>query len=280
MALQGIYRFKIAAAFEKDEVISYDELANRCSLDCSDLQRLLRMAISNLIFQEPSPGFVAHTAISQLIAADKLANSWVGLVCDEMWPPATRGVEALMTWPGSQELHETSFSLSNKGSSFWDVLKTDPARSQQFADGMQYLQGLPPFDIAHLIEALDWDPGCRYLMIDVGGSRGAVSIALLQQYPHLKSIVQDSSEVITTTLVPEDLTGRLKFMAHNMFVEQPIKNADVYFLRSILHDWPDKHAALIIQSLIPALRVGTRVVINEVCLPGIKSLPMYHAQFL
>ncbi|KAL4787406.1 hypothetical protein BJX76DRAFT_345663 [Aspergillus varians] len=46
---------------------------------------------------------------------------------------------------------------------------------------------------------------------------------------------------------------------------QPAHGADVYLLRLILHDWPNKYATMILRALVPALRPGRREVhhLNE-----------------
>ena len=41
----------------------------------------------------------------------------------------------------------------------------------------------------------------------------------------------------------------------------------MYYLRRILHDWPDKQASEILQALVPALADNSRVLINEWIIP-------------
>lgn len=62
--------------------------------------------------------------------------------------------------------------------------------------------------------------------------------------------------------LPEDLKGRVSFMAHDMFQSQPIE-ADVYLIKLILHDWPDEEAVKLLRALIPALKPGARVIFIE-----------------
>jgi chemotaxis methyl-accepting protein methylase len=68
-------------------------------------------------------------------------------------------------------------------------------------------------------------------------------------------------------LVPKDMADRVTFMEHDFFTEQPVKGADVYFLRWILHNWSDKYCIEILRNLAPALKKGARVVVNEFCVP-------------
>lgn len=42
------------------------------------------------IFEEPRNGIVAHTAISKALAELPSLRDAVGMVCEEMWPSATR----------------------------------------------------------------------------------------------------------------------------------------------------------------------------------------------
>ena len=48
-------------------------------------------------------------------------------------------------------------------------------------------------------------------------------------------------------------------MEHDFFfLEQPVKSADVYLIRWILHDWPNTYAFKILRALVPALNEAWR----------------------
>lgn len=66
---------------------------------------------------------------------------------------------------------------------------------------------------------------------------------------------------------PADLASRVKFMEHDFFTEQPVQGADVYLFRWIFHNWSDKYSIKILRNLIPALKPGAKVVINDNVLP-------------
>jgi hypothetical protein len=281
MSLHAIHHYKIATCFAIDEQISYEVVAERCGVDEDCIRRLLRMAISNNIFREPKKGTIAHSAISKLIAEEDLVYQWIGLVCNEMWPAGCKTVPAMIKWPGSEEPNETGFALANE-SGFWEILKTDQQRAQRFADGMRFLQTHPVFSVEHLFASLGWtDETCPTVIVDIGGSQGSISKAFLRQYPNIRTCyVQDLSEALNGVTASEEFQNRLHFQEHNFFTKQTIKDADLYYLRSILHDWSDKYAIQIIRNLIPALKNGASVMVNEVCLPEPNALPEYHAQLL
>ena len=84
-------------------------------------------------------------------------------------------------------------------------------------------------------------------------------------FAHLRA----SPEVTSRNLkveVPEDLAGRIQYQAYNFFTEQVVKNADVFILRTVIHDWPDNYAVQILRNQIPALRAGATILINDACI--------------
>ena len=112
-------------------------------------------------------------------------------------------------------------------------------------------------------------------VIDSGGSRGVFSIALARRFPAIKCIVQDLPEMIASSSVPADLEGRLTFLVHDFFTEQPIKGADVYFFRWIFHDWSDERSTCILRCLIPALKAGARILIQDFVVPEHNATSSY-----
>ena len=98
--------------------------------------------------------------------------------------------------------------------------------------------------------------------------------AILEKYPEMRCIVQDLPGVIKNSqkLLPKN-ESRMTFMAHDFFTEQPVKGANIYLLRQILHDWSDKYAARILGALVPALTKNSTILIMEHILPEPGTLP-------
>lgn len=72
--------------------------------------------------------------------------------------------------------------------------------------------------------------------------------------------------------LPPALAGRIEYEEHDMFTEQPRKSADAYYLRHVLHDWPDKYAVKIVAALVPALKHGARILISDSVIPPPQDL--------
>ena len=145
-----------------------------------------------------------------------------------------------------------------------------PGRATVFARAMKWHAMLPGFSAQYLVAAFPWDSSGELLVVDVGGGLGHVSQALAEHSPTVKCIVEDSLDVITQgqETLPANLRGRISFQIHDFFNEQPVKGADVYLLRLVLHDWSDKYSKMIIRALIPALKPGAKVVVNDRLIPG------------
>jgi hypothetical protein len=56
-------------------------------------------------------------------------------------------------------------------------------------------------------------------------------------------------------------------MAHNFFEPQPITGANVYYLRTVLHDWDDENALVILQRLVPAMDLESLILIDDMAFP-------------
>ena len=123
----------------------------------------------------------------------------------------------------------------------------------------------------------DWGSLGDATIVDVGGGHGPVGIGLAETFPDLKFIVQDLPDVVEGAPVdfPAEVKGRVSFMMYNFLEVQPIKGARVYCFRAVFHNWPDEYCIQILRNQIPALGHGTHLIINESCLNGTESLPVF-----
>ncbi|KAL8872926.1 MAG: hypothetical protein Q9174_001529 [Haloplaca sp. 1 TL-2023] len=279
ISLQAITKFGLASSIPDGQVeTTFSEIATACRLPEAYVRRLLRHAMTFRIFHEPREGVVRHTAASKTLAETPLLQQYIGMVAEELWPAATKAVEALSKWPQSEEPNEAAYNLAHhtNATMFGDIA-TDAGRNKRYADAMQYMSNGPGLEHHHIVHNYDWASLGSGVIVDVGGSYGSLSMAIAREHPLLRFIVQDRPEVVTKAVnrLPVEFEGRISFMEHDIFMEQPIKDADVYVLRWILHDWSDKYAMQILQRLTPALKVGARVLILEQVLPAPNTISKY-----
>ncbi|PSN71812.1 sterigmatocystin 8-O-methyltransferase [Corynespora cassiicola Philippines] len=268
VSLQMVSRYKIANLVPTSGSVSYDELSERSHVSKDVLQRLLRHAMTRHIFREPEPGRVSHTASSRVLVQQHM-NDWMSVGSEVMWPAAVKMLDAAEKWPYSAEPHETAFSLANGGTgSAYEVIGADPVLAARFASAMKAYTSSPGFDVAHVIDNYDWAALGSALVVDVGGARGHVAMALAEKFEGLRFLVQDMAQVVAGAEeeVAEEVRGRIAFEAHDLFVPQTVE-ADVFYLRWILHNWSDKYCVMILQALVPVLKPGGRVLIQDTLMP-------------
>lgn len=61
--------------------------------------------------------------------------------------------------------------------------------------------------------------------------------------------------------------GLRLLLAHDFFTPQPVRNASVFLLRVVLHDWPDAFAQKILLRLREAATPSSRLLIADFILP-------------
>ena len=160
----------------------------------------------------------------------------------------------------------------------FEELAKFPPRAELFAGSMSFRATSKGDHVSHLLDGYPWAELGACTVDDMGGSRGPTSIALATQFPNLKCIVQDLPGTVAGCSPPIELEGRLQYMAHDFFTEQPVKGADIYFFRRIFHDWSDEYAARILRCLIGALKPGAKVLIQDLVVPAYGDVSLYEQQ--
>ncbi|KAK7750912.1 hypothetical protein SLS62_007175 [Diatrype stigma] len=274
-SVKAILRFKLDKSFPVGESTSFDSISKFSGLDVKTVRRIVRHAIINhRFFQENTPGVITHSALTAVLAGDDLMRNSLVVELDEFWPAAVKMADAMEKWPNSQENNETGFSLANNNDkSMFDIFGEDPDRAARFGTYFSHDKESPHA----LLDNYPW--ASKETVVDVGGSHGSVAIAIAERFPTVKCVVQDLPDTVAegASRLPGRLCDRVTFMAHDFFTEQPV-SADVYYFRSIFHNWADKYCVKILQNLIPALKPGARIIIHERILPGLETLSTVDAQ--
>ncbi|PYH47130.1 S-adenosyl-L-methionine-dependent methyltransferase, partial [Aspergillus saccharolyticus JOP 1030-1] len=170
------------------------------------------------------------------------------------------------------------FSLAhNTDKSMYELMADDPVRGAWMAEAMSVWASSEMFSVSRVVDAYDWGSLGAATIVDIGGSRGQVAVAVVSRYPAMRFIVQDLESTVAGAEAadrPPELTDRVSFMAHNFFSPQPIV-ASAYFFRWILHNWSDKYCIKILSALVPSLKPGARVIVNEICMPAPGEASVY-----
>jgi len=114
------------------------------------------------------------------------------------------------------------------------------------------------------------------LLVDVGGGRGHDLEAFHQKFPACpgRLILQDLPSVIDE--IPPVPSG-IELLKHDFFATQPIKGARAYYLRTVLHDWPDRQAKQILEKIRESMHKKSLLLIYELIVPD-SGHELWHAQ--
>ncbi|KJZ69465.1 hypothetical protein HIM_11148 [Hirsutella minnesotensis 3608] len=105
-------------------------------------------------------------------------------------------------------------------------------------------------------------------LVDIGGNVGHDLLQFKRHYPDAPGtlVLQDLEAVIGKIT---DLDPSIIRMEHDFHNEQPVKGARAYYMRSILHDWPDEVCVVILSRIKEAMEPGySRLLINEKIMPS------------
>lgn len=117
-------------------------------------------------------------------------------------------------------------------------------------------------------ERLSNDDTERVLFVDVGGGVGHQLVKFQKRAKELKGkfVVEDLPAVLEEA---KDLPGDFVKVGHDFFQPQPesLKGAKAFYLRMILHDWPQMQAEAILKNIAAVMADDSVVLIHEVILP-------------
>lgn len=262
-----IVRFDIPHKVPVHGSKSYADLAKETGINESTLRQILRAAITHRVFVERTPGQISHSATSRLLVENPGLFTWLQTATDDFVPAIASAVDAIEKWPACEEPSQTGATLfhDTKGKGYYEWLMDQPERGQRFATTMAIYQQGEGYHPKHTVNNFAWDT--VRTVVDIGGSTGPVAFALAEKYPNLEITVQDLPPVVAGAQKQRpDLN--VTFQGHDFFDQQPVRGADVYYFRWILHNWSDKYALRILRALVPALKPGARIVIMDEVMPA------------
>jgi hypothetical protein len=152
---------------------------------------------------------------------------------------------------------------------YFDFLAENPKLQRAFNTVMTIShrrRGQQWFNFFPVESKLRVDSPSDPLLVDIGGSQGADMIAFKEKYPGItgRLILQDLPIVIEQA---KNIPSGIEAMGYDFFTPQPIKGAKAYYLRTVLHDWPDKQALQILARVREVMGPESLLLINETILP-------------
>jgi hypothetical protein len=234
------------------------ELAQATETDLPSLRRLLRALASLGCCAETEDGVFALTPMGALLrshAADSL-RSWILWSCKYQWP----------VWQDLLHSVRTGESARNRitGTDGFGHLVRDPQAAAVFNDAMVDITRLIA---AEVIRVYDFSTVRR--IVDIGGGFGALLASVLAANPGARGTLLDLPHTIAGArgqLARAGLAARCDCVAGDFFVAIP-GGADVYLMKSILHDWDDARSSAILANCRRAMPADGKLLLIERLMP-------------
>lgn len=231
-----------------DEELASEAIAQKLSLHADYLYRLLRMLASIGVFEESAEGHFRNNKLSHCLRRDS--------------PASVRDMVLLhnspqMSRPWFEELGpamrsaEVPFARSH-GAELFDYLDHHPEFDALFTKAMASVEALAG---SEFLDDFDWGQFDR--IIDVGGSSGSKSLAILRRHPSLSALIFDRPQVIEKaiadgqTTIDAQLLSRISFTGGDMLESIPPAQSerDIFLFVAIFHAMNDAQVEKILSNL-------------------------------
>ncbi|MDX1650481.1 MAG: methyltransferase, partial [Myxococcota bacterium] len=236
------------------------EVADAVGADPDATHRLLRALVVLELLTQDEDGRFALTDLGRCLTADApdSVRSWALLWGGPMmWAPWGRLADCVRTG-------ETGPGLLEGFRDPFELMEAHPEDRDHFDRSMlQLTRG-----VAAALPAA-WDFDGVESVVDVGGGLGALLPPLLRAHPGMRGTVFDlphCAEGARALLAAEGLADRCAFVGGDFFEAVPA-GADVYLLKSVIHDWDDARARRILTRCREAMRPDSRLLVLEWIVP-------------
>jgi SAM-dependent methyltransferase len=228
------------------------DLAAAAGCDPYALHRVLTHLVGKGVFEEPTPGRFALNQAAQGLLDPSLR---IGLDLGGIGGRMAHAWGTLLTYvrTGAPAYHEVF------GRPFWEDLDAHPDVAASF-DALIGLVGHGTPDPEFQITG-GW--GSVRSVVDVGGGTGAMLAEILRRRPEVRGTLVDLPRTVARaaeTFRAAGVADRVTAVGQSFFDRLPA-GADLYLLRGVLNDWPDREATAILRRCAEAARPAGRVVV-------------------
>jgi SAM-dependent methyltransferase len=229
-----------------------EDLAAASGSDCDSLHRVLRHLVPKGLFEEPAPG---RFALNEPARGLLDSSGRLGLDLDGFGGRMAHAWGSLLgaVRTGAPAYH-TVF-----GRPFWEDLQAHPDIAASF-DALMGPAGHGTPDPEVLVSR-GWES--VRTVVDVGGGTGSLLAEIVRARPAVRGTLVDLPRTVARSgeiLQAAGVADRVTAVGQSFFDPLPA-GADLYLLKNVLSDWPDREAMAILRRCAEAARPAGRVVV-------------------
>ncbi|EIN06887.1 S-adenosyl-L-methionine-dependent methyltransferase [Punctularia strigosozonata HHB-11173 SS5] len=256
--------------------LSVADLSLKTGIEAGKLGRIMRLLATkhfNDLFSSVQDGVFTNNRLSATLVSDSSMHALMGHFTDEA---ARAGLLLSKTltdpeWSPSYAHNKTCFNrLTGYDGPLWTYLNdVDAAMGERLSTGMIGLS--KGIGAGALLTTYPWnDLPEDASFCDVGGGVGFISMQVAGAFPNVRIVLHDlpptvkQAESVWAEHCPEVVAQkRIEFAPIDFFVNPVQKGCNVYYLKNILHDWPDDKSKAIIENIKNGMQPSSRLLIQE-----------------
>lgn len=231
-----------------------EEVALATGMHAPSLHRLMRALVTLEILTQRADGNFELASMGAMLRSDADHSlRFFTIFC---------GRSLVRYWPGLLESIKTGECARQllTGRSIFETLERDPQEADVFNRGMVEATRLVADGVA---QTYDFS-GVKQI-VDVGGGYGHLLAPILRANPVLRGIVFDlshASEMGQRYFREIGLSDRCEFRAGSFFDSVP-SGGDAYILKSVIHNWNDERAQVILRHCCEAMAGRGKLILIE-----------------
>lgn len=252
---------------------SVTELAAPSSASPKLLNRVLRHLAATKMVHQTGDEEYAQNEMSKYLEHPKYREG-ICYLFDAGGPSLNKMPEFLSStqYQNPEDTNNGPFQYAHKTPNHWVWLEQHPRVLQAFQDFIAGFRedrpnfmdpGFYPVE-EHLLEGLRYD-GDAAAFVDVGGGDGHALAEFKKKVPAWKGrlVLQEQESVVQIAKV-QSHASVIEPTVHDFFKPESLKGARAYYMRHILHNWPDEECRTILRHLKNAMEPGySKILIHE-----------------
>jgi hypothetical protein len=234
-----------------------EQIAARTGMNPDATRRFLRGLAAWGFLAEDAVGRYSATAVSDAFRSDRPSmRNMTLMLSKEGYPIWSDLMYTLQTGrPAFEHLY---------GKSRWEKLSEDTEEAAEFNAAMVEVTKRVTREVVGA-----YDFSAARTVVDVGGGNGALLAGVLKGNPHLRGVLFDLAAGLAGAAAAMEAAGlsdRVELIEGSFFAKIPA-GADVYLLKSIVHDWDDDRAVEILATCRAAMAPESRLLLIERLVP-------------
>ncbi len=234
-----------------------EELARNIGANVNVLEQFMQLLLTLGIVTQDKNAHYQLTPFASILRSDT-PNSILGLVLSS--------AESSQAWSNllySVQTGKPAFDQTFH-KSLYDYLAQNAEANANFN---QYMAETTRDWLLPALESYNFSPFTHF--VDVGGSTGVLSKAILTKYPNLQAIIFDQTHVVNGAekiLVAAGVNDRCQIIGGDFFESIPA-GGDLYIISRVLLNWDDEQALKILKNCRAAMNDSAKLLIMDVVLP-------------